>query len=53
MKPDRVVFLYPVDEKTIASVFVFIHPDIGFVPHDKRLKLIRRKFDGAGWIVGL
>jgi 2-polyprenyl-6-methoxyphenol hydroxylase-like FAD-dependent oxidoreductase len=50
-EPGRVTFIYPIDKDTIDVVFVFAHPDIGFVPHNERLKFIRKKFDGAGWIV--
>jgi 2-polyprenyl-6-methoxyphenol hydroxylase-like FAD-dependent oxidoreductase len=49
-EPNRLVGLYPLDQRRLDATYVFRHADIGPVPHGERLALIRRAFAGAGWL---
>ncbi len=49
---DCVAGLYPLGGGRMDATFTFRSDDLGHVPHDDRIPLLRRKFAGSGWIVG-
>ena len=49
-EPDRLVGLYPLDQRRLDATYVFRHPDIGPIAHAQRLPFIKRNFAGAGWL---
>jgi 2-polyprenyl-6-methoxyphenol hydroxylase-like FAD-dependent oxidoreductase len=48
-EPDRVAFLYPLDARMLDATYVFRQAAI-HVPHGERLKFLRERYRGAGWI---
>ena len=47
---DRTVALYPLGAERATATYLFRHPDVGHVPADARMALLRERFAGAGWI---
>ncbi len=47
---DRTVWLYPTDESRGDATYIFRHEDIGFIPHARRLPMLREQFAKSGWI---
>jgi 2-polyprenyl-6-methoxyphenol hydroxylase-like FAD-dependent oxidoreductase len=50
-EPGRVLWCYPVDDKTMDAMFFFSHGDVGRLPREKRLAFVREQYVGAGWII--
>jgi len=48
-EPDRVAFLYPLDEQRLDATYVF-RQAATHVPHGERLSFLRARYRGAGWI---
>ncbi|MEJ2379103.1 MAG: FAD-dependent monooxygenase [Pseudolabrys sp.] len=48
-EPDRVAFLYPLDERRLDATYVFRHGEV-HVPHAERLGFLRERYRGAGCI---
>jgi len=51
-EPDRVAWLTPLSEDRMDALLVFRTEDLGHVPAADRVPLLRRRYAGAGWIVG-
>jgi 2-polyprenyl-6-methoxyphenol hydroxylase-like FAD-dependent oxidoreductase len=49
-EPNRLVGLYPLDERRLDATYVFRHPDIGHMPPQDRMDFIKQSFAGAGWL---
>jgi 2-polyprenyl-6-methoxyphenol hydroxylase-like FAD-dependent oxidoreductase len=47
---DRIAGFYPLGGGAAGATFIFRHPDVGPIPADERLPLLRQKWAGAGWI---
>jgi len=47
---DRTAAFYPLSDDTADATFVFRNPDVGHVPPEQRLPLLREKMNGPGWI---
>ena len=48
-EPDRVAFLYPLDARRLDATYVFRQSET-HVPHAERLRFMRARYRGAGWI---
>ena len=48
-EPDRVAFLYPLDERQLDATYVFRQAET-HVPQADRLEFLRERYRGAGWI---
>jgi len=48
-EPDRVAFLYPLDERLLDATYVFRQSET-HVPHGERLGFLRERYRGAGWV---
>jgi 2-polyprenyl-6-methoxyphenol hydroxylase-like FAD-dependent oxidoreductase len=48
-EPDRFIFLYPLSNRWLDTVFMFRHRDVR-VPPAEQLGFLREQFSGAGWI---
>jgi 2-polyprenyl-6-methoxyphenol hydroxylase-like FAD-dependent oxidoreductase len=48
-EPDRVAFLYPLNERQLDATYVFRQTET-HVPHGERLSFLRERYRGAGWI---
>src|SRR5262249_19151984 len=51
-EPDRVAWFTPLSDDRMDALLVFRTEDLGHVPADDRLPLLRRRYTGAGWIAG-
>lgn len=49
-EPDRALWVYSLSEKILSAMYIFRHENIGHVPPNGRLPLMREAFHGAGWI---
>jgi 2-polyprenyl-6-methoxyphenol hydroxylase-like FAD-dependent oxidoreductase len=49
-EPDRQAGLYPLNEGTLATAYLFKSPDLGFVSPETRKEKLIEVFRGAGWI---
>lgn len=47
---DRMVAVYPITSQLISTMYVFRNRNEGFVPREKRLALVKDKFQVSGWI---
>jgi 2-polyprenyl-6-methoxyphenol hydroxylase-like FAD-dependent oxidoreductase len=48
--PDRALWVYSLSKSTLSAMYVFRHPNVGYVPPQDRLPLLRSAYRGAGWI---
>ena len=48
-EPDRIAFLYPLDERQLDATYVFRQAET-HVPHAERLSFLRERYRGAGWV---
>jgi 2-polyprenyl-6-methoxyphenol hydroxylase-like FAD-dependent oxidoreductase len=48
-EPDRFIFLYPLSDRWLDTVFMFRHRDVR-VPPTEQLGFLREQFSGADWI---
>jgi 2-polyprenyl-6-methoxyphenol hydroxylase-like FAD-dependent oxidoreductase len=48
-EPDRMAFLYPLDDHQLDATYVFRQAET-HVPHAERLDFLRARYCGAGWI---
>ncbi len=46
---DRVAGFYPLGDGAADATFIVRHPDVGHIPAEDRLPLLREKFSGPGW----
>jgi 2-polyprenyl-6-methoxyphenol hydroxylase-like FAD-dependent oxidoreductase len=51
-EPGRVLWCYPIDDRTMDAMYFFSHGDVGRLPREKRLTFVREQYKGAGWITG-
>jgi 2-polyprenyl-6-methoxyphenol hydroxylase-like FAD-dependent oxidoreductase len=51
-EPGYSAWFYPVQERKFEAMYIFRHNDLGHLPHEKRLTLVKEQFKGAGWIAG-
>ena len=47
---DHTIGYYPINDNVITSFYVFRSGNEGYVQHEKRLPLLKEKFENAGWI---
>lgn len=47
---DRLTGYYPISDKMITAFYLFRSQDLGFIPRDRRLLLLKEKFKGSRWI---
>jgi 2-polyprenyl-6-methoxyphenol hydroxylase-like FAD-dependent oxidoreductase len=47
---DRMMFLYPLDEKRLDTTYVFRHAEL-HVAKDRRFEFLRQQMRGAGWLM--
>jgi 2-polyprenyl-6-methoxyphenol hydroxylase-like FAD-dependent oxidoreductase len=49
-EPNRSLWVYPLDEKRLNAVYIFRHPNMGYVPPQRRMSLLKETYRGSGWI---
>lgn len=49
-EPGRSLWTYSLGGGTISAVYIFKHDNIGYVPPQDRLPLLKEVYRGAGWI---
>jgi 2-polyprenyl-6-methoxyphenol hydroxylase-like FAD-dependent oxidoreductase len=49
-EPGRCLWTYSLSEDTFSAVYIFKHENIGYVPPQERLPLLKKVYRGAGWI---
>jgi len=47
---NHTLWVYSLKPSTLSAMYVFRHENIGYVPPAERLPLVRKAFQGAGWI---
>jgi len=51
VEPGRTAIAYNTNhEGEIVAFFMYKTPDVGFIPHEQRLPLLRKAFAGMGWV---
>jgi 2-polyprenyl-6-methoxyphenol hydroxylase-like FAD-dependent oxidoreductase len=45
-KPDKLGLFYPLNEKLMDANYIFRHPNLGFIPPDQQLSLVKRQCEG-------
>jgi len=49
-EPNRTLWVYSLHKNVLSAMYVFRHDNIGYVPLQERLSLVRNAYRGAGWI---
>jgi 2-polyprenyl-6-methoxyphenol hydroxylase-like FAD-dependent oxidoreductase len=49
-EPDRIAFFYPLSDDRMDAMYVFRDDSPDAAARDDRLSLLRRRYEGAGWI---
>jgi 2-polyprenyl-6-methoxyphenol hydroxylase-like FAD-dependent oxidoreductase len=49
-EPDRCLWTYSLGAGRMSAMYVFKHENIGYVPPQDRLPLLKKMYAGAGWI---
>jgi 2-polyprenyl-6-methoxyphenol hydroxylase-like FAD-dependent oxidoreductase len=49
-EPDRCLWTYSLGGNKMSAMYVFKHEDIGHVPPQERLPLLKKVYNSAGWI---
>ena len=49
-EPNRSLWVYSLGEDTFTAMYIFRHEDVGFVPPDKRISMLKEEYRGSGWI---
>jgi 2-polyprenyl-6-methoxyphenol hydroxylase-like FAD-dependent oxidoreductase len=49
-EPDRLESYYPLDDRRVDATYAIRHPDIGFIPPDRRLGFLKKHFRGSGYL---
>ena len=49
-EPNRSLWVYSLGEDTFTAMYIFRHEDVGFVPPDKRVSMLKEEYRGSGWI---
>jgi 2-polyprenyl-6-methoxyphenol hydroxylase-like FAD-dependent oxidoreductase len=48
-EPGRVMWVYPISDRTTSVLFAFEHEEIGHLPHEERLPFVRENYKGAAF----
>jgi 2-polyprenyl-6-methoxyphenol hydroxylase-like FAD-dependent oxidoreductase len=48
-EPGRVMWVYPISERTTSVVFAFEHEEVGHLPHEERLPFVQENYRGAAF----
>lgn len=51
-EPRRSLWTYSLGKGMLSAMFIFKHENLGYVPPEKRLPLLKEAYQGAGWIAG-
>jgi 2-polyprenyl-6-methoxyphenol hydroxylase-like FAD-dependent oxidoreductase len=49
-EPDHLVGLYPLSDKLMTGFYVFRSPNLGYVQREKRLPLLKERFQSSRWV---
>jgi len=49
-EPGRSLWTYSLGQGMLSAMFIFKHENLGYMPPEKRLPLLKEAYRGAGWI---
>jgi 2-polyprenyl-6-methoxyphenol hydroxylase-like FAD-dependent oxidoreductase len=49
-EPERALWVYSLGDNKLSAVYIFKHENIGYVPPHERLPLLKKRYQGAGWV---
>ena len=49
-EPNRSLWLYSLGANRLSAMYIFRHGDMGYVPPQRRASLMKKTYQGSGWI---